>query len=121
MRTNNYNDSSNRGSRYPKRQGGGSNSGRRPPNRRGPGQHGGASVNVSSISSTRNKYLDLAKEALSNGNRVEAENYFQHAEHYSKLLTTLSATRRERGDDSHDGGAQRRNNYNSERNENSTQ
>jgi hypothetical protein len=103
MRTN-YNDSSGRGGRYPKRQGGGggnngggggrrqSGGGRRPP---GQGS-GNRSTNVAGMSSTRNKYLGMAKEALQNGNRVEAENYFQHAEHYSKMLSAAMATRRER-------------------------
>lgn len=109
MRTN-YNDSSNnRGGRYPKRSNGGSNGGGRRPSsgsnsggRRSPGQHSnnGGSINVSGVTATRNKYLDMAKEALSHGNRVEAENYFQHAEHYSKLLNASMAARSERGESS---------------------
>ena len=103
MRTN-YNDSSGRNNgRYPKRQnGGGSGGGRRPSGgsgagRRSQGQHSGNGAgNISGMTSTRNKYLDMAKEALSNGNRVEAENYYQHAEHYSKMLSAAMATRRER-------------------------
>src|SRR4051812_18745563 len=108
MRTN-YNDSSNRGGRYPKRQNGGSNGGgRRPSGKRNPGQHSSnGSVNVSGVSATRNKYLDMAKEALSNGNRVEAENYFQHAEHYSKMLSAAMANKRER-EESNEAHNQRR-------------
>ena len=32
------------------------------------------------------KYLSLARDALSSGDRVSAENYFQHAEHYMRLI-----------------------------------
>lgn len=106
MRTN-YSDSSGRNNgRYSKRQNGGGSGGRRPSGgsgagRRGAGQHSGnGATNVAGMTSTRNKYLDMAKEALSNGNRVEAENYYQHAEHYSKMLIAAMATRREREESS---------------------
>ena len=33
-----------------------------------------------------NKYLVLAKEALSSGDRIQAEYYFQHADHYSRIM-----------------------------------
>lgn len=121
MRTN-YNDSSNnRGGRYSKRSNGGSGGGRRSSSgsnsgRRNPGSHSGngGSINISSVTATRNKYLDMAKEALSHGNRVEAENYFQHAEHYSKLLNSAMGGREEQNsNNSGNGGHQRRNNYNS--------
>jgi len=32
------------------------------------------------------KYIDLAKEALSNGDKILSENYFQHADHFSRVL-----------------------------------
>jgi len=32
------------------------------------------------------KYLTLARDALSSGDRVAAENYFQHAEHYLRII-----------------------------------
>jgi hypothetical protein len=32
------------------------------------------------------KYQTLARDAVSAGNRVSAENYFQHAEHYLRLI-----------------------------------
>jgi hypothetical protein len=34
------------------------------------------------------KYLTLARDAHSAGDRVSSENYFQHAEHYYRLLQT---------------------------------
>ena len=32
------------------------------------------------------KYNDLAKEALSNGDKILSENYFQHADHFMRIL-----------------------------------
>lgn len=34
----------------------------------------------------RDRYLALAQAAASAGDAVEAENYFQHAEHYFRLM-----------------------------------
>ena len=34
------------------------------------------------------KYNTLAKEALSNGDKILAENYFQHADHFSRINST---------------------------------
>jgi hypothetical protein len=33
------------------------------------------------------KYLALARDASSSGDRIAAENYYQHAEHYYRLMT----------------------------------
>ena len=33
------------------------------------------------------KYNDLAREALSKGDKILSENYFQHADHFSRVLT----------------------------------
>jgi uncharacterized protein DUF4167 len=61
---------------------------RRPPasranaaNRQGQNSWGGGSAH-------RNyeRYLALAREATSNGDVVEAENYHQHAEHYFRVM-----------------------------------
>ena len=32
------------------------------------------------------KYSNLAREALSNGDKILSENYFQHADHFSRIL-----------------------------------
>ena len=32
------------------------------------------------------KYLTLARDATTSGNRVAAENFYQHAEHYCRIL-----------------------------------
>ena len=33
------------------------------------------------------KYNDLAREALSNGDKILSENYFQHADHFMRILS----------------------------------
>lgn len=37
------------------------------------------------------KYMTLARDALSSGDSVAAENYFQHAEHYNRIIMTAQA------------------------------
>ncbi|NNF78443.1 MAG: DUF4167 domain-containing protein, partial [Rhizobiales bacterium] len=37
------------------------------------------------------KYNQLARDALVSGNTVTAENYFQHAEHYQRILAAAQA------------------------------
>ena len=32
------------------------------------------------------KYKDLAREALSNGDKILSENYFQHADHFTRIF-----------------------------------
>ena len=34
------------------------------------------------------KYNDLAKEAISNGDKILSENYLQHADHFSRILSS---------------------------------
>lgn len=41
------------------------------------------------------KYQQLARDAISAGDRVMAENYFQHAEHYYRLLMAAAPTGQE--------------------------
>ena len=37
------------------------------------------------------KYSNLAREALSSGDKILSENYFQHADHFSRKLKDLSS------------------------------
>ena len=43
-----------------------------------------------------NKYMDLAREALSNGDKILSENYFQHADHFTRILTEQANLKKER-------------------------
>ncbi|MBL1404485.1 MAG: hypothetical protein COC17_07755 [Hyphomicrobiales bacterium] len=42
------------------------------------------------------KYSSLARDALTSDDRVMAENYFQHAEHYSRLVAVATAAQEEK-------------------------
>ena len=46
------------------------------------------------------KYNDLAREASSNGDKILSENYFQHADHFTRILNEQESQRRERFSDS---------------------
>ena len=42
------------------------------------------------------KYNDLAREALSNGDKILSENYLQHADHFTRILSEKESFRREK-------------------------
>ena len=42
------------------------------------------------------KYKDLAREALSNGDKILSENYLQHADHFTRVLSERESYRREK-------------------------
>ena len=42
------------------------------------------------------KYNDLAREALSNGDKILSENYMQHADHFTRVLNERESFRREK-------------------------
>lgn len=81
----------------------GSNSGRRPRGRTNRKQHGGGGGGQSrthtfdsngpdgrvrgNARQVYEKYLTLARDATSAGDRVAAEAYYQHAEHYFRILS----------------------------------
>ena len=81
--------------------------GRRPQHNNGGGGHnnGGGGYNPNrtfdssgpeikirgSASHVYEKYLQLARDANSSGDRVMAENYLQHAEHYYRILAVAAA------------------------------
>ena len=39
------------------------------------------------------KYNDLAREALSNGDKILSENYFQHADHFMRVIDDKNKNR----------------------------
>jgi len=45
------------------------------------------------------KYNDLAREASSNGDKILSENYLQHADHFTRVLSERESNRRERYSD----------------------
>ena len=42
------------------------------------------------------KYNNLAREALSNGDKILSENYFQHADHFTRILNEQESFKKER-------------------------
>ena len=42
--------------------------------------------NFNNISKLVEKYNNLAREALSSGDKILSENYFQHADHFTRIL-----------------------------------
>ena len=42
------------------------------------------------------KYNDLAREALSNGDKILSENYLQHADHFTRILNERDSFKRQR-------------------------
>ena len=42
------------------------------------------------------KYNDLAREALSNGDKILSENYLQHADHFTRILNERESYRRDK-------------------------
>ena len=55
------------------------------------------------------KYLQLGRDATSAGDRVMAEGYFQHAEHYFRILNAMNqAAQQQSGNGGNNGGQPRR-------------
>ena len=42
------------------------------------------------------KYNDLAREALSNGDKILSENYLQHADHFTRILNERESFKKEK-------------------------
>lgn len=66
---------------------------RRPntPNRNQTFESNGPDVRIrGNASQVHEKYLNLARDASTSGDRVLAESYFQHAEHYFRLLSAFN-------------------------------
>lgn len=55
------------------------------------------------------KYLQLGRDATSGGDRVTAEAYFQHADHYFRIMGAIQAAQQQQGGHAaggHGGGGQ---------------
>jgi hypothetical protein len=76
----------------------GNNGGGNNPNRKGPNpltrnyESNGPDVKIrGSAQQIAEKYTALARDAQSSGDRVMAENYLQHAEHYNRIIAAAQA------------------------------
>jgi hypothetical protein len=54
------------------------------------------------------KYLQLGRDATSGGDRVMAESYFQHAEHYFRILNAMNQAAQQNQQSGQQQGGQRR-------------
>jgi hypothetical protein len=71
--------------------GGGSSSGSQPLNRNHVFDSNGPDLRLRGTSQQLfEKYLQLGRDATSGGDRVMAEGYFQHAEHYFRILNAMN-------------------------------
>jgi hypothetical protein len=71
----------------PNRGGGGGGGGPRPPHRSQTFDSNGPNVKIrGNAYQVFERYLALAREAQSSGDRIAAENFFQHAEHYFRVM-----------------------------------
>jgi len=50
--------------------------------------------NIHNASKLIEKYCNLAREALSSGDKILSENYFQHADHFTRVLNDQDAQRK---------------------------
>ena len=61
--------------------------------------HGYYNRNNQNASKMFEKYTNLAKEALSSGDKVLSENYFQHADHFSRIVSSKSTNNEKKEED----------------------
>ena len=65
-----------------------SNNNKRSPNRNNNHDSGGLEIRVrGNASQVHEKYLSLARDALSADDRISSENYSQHAEHFYRIMS----------------------------------
>ena len=52
--------------------------------------------NINNVSKLIEKYSNLAREALSSGDKILSENYFQHADHFTRILNEQEIMKKSR-------------------------
>ena len=58
--------------------------------------------NNHNASKLHEKYNNLAREALSSGDKIMSENYFQHADHFKRILNEQESLKKARSNDTID-------------------
>lgn len=85
------------------------NSGGKRPQGRGGNYDPNMGRNRGNAQQLMDKYLSLARDAASQGDRIAAENYFQHADHYYRIVHARNeqqeARRRANGQGSNDSAS----------------
>ena len=67
-------------------------SNRRPTYKKSSGHSNFKGRNKGNITQQYNKFLKLAKEAFTSGDRIQSEYYYQFTDHYYRLMTELGIT-----------------------------
>ncbi|KAB2920192.1 MAG: DUF4167 domain-containing protein [Hyphomicrobiaceae bacterium] len=57
----------------------------------GPPRHRGGGSGTVNAQRSYERYLALARAAASSGDKIEAENYYQHAEHFFRQMKSETA------------------------------
>lgn len=90
------------------RQGGGGGGGHQPMNRNHVFDSNGPDMRLRGTAQQLfEKYLQLGRDATGSGDRVMAEGYFQHAEHYFRILNAMNQAQQQGGAPHHAGGHRR--------------
>ena len=58
--------------------------------------------NNHNASKLHEKYNNLAREALSSGDKIMSENYFQHADHFKRIINDQESLKKARSNDTID-------------------
>ena len=89
----------------------GRGNGKRPQRNNNVDSHGPDVRVRGTVQQVHDKYLTLARDATSSGDRINAENYYQHAEHYYRIIAVQQENaeqRQENRDGSRDNTRSRR-------------
>ena len=58
--------------------------------------------NNHNASKLHEKYNNLAREALASGDKIMSENYFQHADHFKRIINEQESLKKARSNDTND-------------------
>ncbi|MGG5819374.1 DUF4167 domain-containing protein [Falsiroseomonas sp. HW251] len=90
------------GGGYRQSSSGGGGSGHQPLNRNHVFDSNGPDVRIRGTAQQLfEKYLQLGRDATGAGDRVMAESYFQHAEHYFRILNAMNQAQQQQGGQQH--------------------
>ena len=81
----------------------GRGNGKRPQRNNNVDSHGPDVRVRGTVQQVHDKYLTLARDATSSGDRIGAENYYQHAEHYYRIIAVQQENAEQR-QENRDGG-----------------
>ena len=63
---------------------------------------GNTTKNPQNLERLIEKYKNLAKEALSSGDEILKQNYLQHSDHFSRVLSEVNENKLKNSNDDHD-------------------